>query len=328
MVKIMDSHLTMKNVSKQHCLDSCNCDTAYTLGLEKFIPSQFGQTSFIVLVVVVCTLLVVVILGTMHASGLDWTICRISIGIRSDHFEFIGFSAFIFQIWDFFSDLLLCLDIFDHYNQASANNPRKEDYFGYLVLCFIFIFLPWIVNLMFLIKTKRQWAKERVDYSSKQIGGIGPQKVDALAKSSISTTKWLNKYSSILVILCMISGGTTASLKVVNSNLFGLKQFDMGLPKYKQDQTSRHKLWLTIVLENLPQIIISTLYATNLAEFDTTVFVALISSVASVVLALFRIFRISKKVLYLPNGYPIEIITKYTIDKTSKTETYVIKCHL
>ena len=56
----------------------------------------------------------------------------------------------------------------------------------------------------------------------------------------------------------------------------------MGLPKYKQDENARHRLWLTVILENVPQIFISTLYARNLVGFDTTVLGAFVSSVASV----------------------------------------------
>ena len=37
--------------------------------------------------------------------------------------------------------------------------------------------------------------------------------------------------------------GRTASLKVVNPNLFGLKQFNMGLPKFKQDENARPLYW-------------------------------------------------------------------------------------
>ena len=73
----------------------------------------------------------------------------------------------------------------------------------------------------------------------------------------------------------------------------------MGLPKYKQDENARHRLWLTVVLENLPQIIISTSYATSLAGFDTTVLAALISSIASVVLALLSAYLEFPKKYYI-----------------------------
>ena len=137
-------------------LKTCSCATAYTLGLEEFIESAGGQISFVVLIVVVCCLLFVVLIGQFHATGLD-SLGGISIGIKSDYFELFGCMAFIIQIWDFFSDLLLCFDIFDHYNQASINNPKKDDYFAYLIASSIFIFVPWIVNLIFLMKTKRAW---------------------------------------------------------------------------------------------------------------------------------------------------------------------------
>ena len=64
----------------------------------------------------------------------------------------------------------------------------------------------------------------------------------------------------------------------------------MGLAKYKQDETARHRLWLTIALENIPQIVISLLYATELAGFDNTVLAALLSSILSVILATLSVF--------------------------------------
>ena len=58
-------------------------------------------------------------------------------------------------------------------------------------------------------------------------------------------------------------------------------EFNMAFSRFKQDENA-HWLWLTIV----PQIIVSTLYATNLAGVDTTVPAELLSSIASAVLAL------------------------------------------
>ena len=56
---------------------------------------------------------------------------------------------------------------------------------------------------------------------------------------------------------------------------------------------------IVCALENIPQIIISTLYATQLVGFDNTVLAALLSSMASVILALFSAF------LEFPQNYYI-----------------------
>ena len=123
--------------------------------------------------------------------------------------------------------------------------------------------------------------------------------IDASSHAAVKTNKWLYKYSKVLVLLCMLSGDVTSSLKVVNSNAFGLPAFNMGLAKYKQDRTVRHRLWLTIALENIPQIVISLLYATQLAGFDNTVLAALLSSISSVILALLSAFLEYPKSYYI-----------------------------
>ena len=63
-------------------------------------------------------------------------------------------------------------------------------------------------------------------------------------------------------------------------------------------------MFLTILLENIPQIFISTLYATQLAEFDSTFLAALLSSIASVILTSFSVFLEFPKHCYI---YQIDI---------------------
>ena len=132
------------------------------------------------------------------------------------------------------------------------------------------------------MRAKREWQlndslkKTRKDLNVKN-------KLSPLEQSKISTSAWLSKHAKFLVIFGIISGSMSASLLIVNSNLFGLKWFSMKMPRHEQDIASRNRLLLTVGIENVPQIVISVTYALLLTEFDEIVLLALTSSMISVV---------------------------------------------
>ena len=174
------------------------------------------------------------------------------------------------------------------------DSPRKVIFEEYFVVSCIFICLPWIVNLSFLLFAKLQWQELNGDQShlalqmdrSQNTKTQNSVNLNALSQSFEKAQKWLSSKSKFLVVICVISGSMVASLKLVNCRLFGLKWFDMGLARYKQEEFGRHRLWLTVTLENVPQIILAISYASFLNEFDnTTVLFALTSSILSVLIA-------------------------------------------
>ena len=124
-------------------------------------------------------------------------------------------------------------------------------------------------------------------------------KLNALSQSFEKVQKWLSTTSKFLVLLCIVSGSMVASLKFVNCRLFGSKLFDMGLPRYKQEEFAKHQLWLTVALENIPQIVLATSYALVLVEFNTTVLFALTSSIISVLIAVISAFLQYPKKYYI-----------------------------
>ena len=153
--------------------------------------------------------------------------------------------------------------------------------------------MPWIVNLIFLLIAKLQWSGN-IDKQAERMN------LDALSQSYEKAGKWLSTKSKFLVLTCMISGSVVASLKLVNCRLFGMVLFDMGLPKFKQEEFVRHQLWLTVLLENVPQIIIAISYASFLNEFDNTIVLfALTSSTISVMLAIWSAFLQYPKKFYI-----------------------------
>ena len=92
---------------------------------------------------------------------------------------------------------------------------------------------------------------------------------------------------TLLVSLCFVCGCGPTSIRVACSRLFGMDVFDMGLPKYLIDKIRRHRLWLTVILRNIPQIIIAVLYARILIGFVPVVMYTLTSSSFSLLFAMF-----------------------------------------
>ena len=74
--------------------------------------------------------------------------------------------------------------------------------------------------------------------------------------------------------------------------------FDMGLSRVKLNRLSQHKLWLTIALENIPQMAISSAYAQTLSGFDGTAICALVSSIVSAMVSIYRVIIICKTEYY------------------------------
>ena len=276
-------------VGKNGCSDTCKCVTEYKAGIFEYSQTQIIRQSVVILTLIVGIPFFFVCFGLFYNSSLSG---RKQIGRckKRDDFKFSLCFGFLFQLWDFFSDIFLCFDMFDHFYQESVDSPDKLKYAAFLAASATFIVIPWFANLLFLVKSKPSWESDNAERSVNMNGphgGVNSSRPITLIQSKEKTQQWLNKNAPFLVLLCMTSGGLTPSLQVVNSKLLGLNLFDMGLPKYKQDETSRHKIWLTVFLENVPQIIISVSYASILTEFDQIVLFALLSSIASVILAVF-----------------------------------------
>ena len=112
--------------------------------------------------------------------------------------------------------------------------------------------------------------------------GLDAVRYNALQQATMRASQWIQNHAIVLVLLCVLFGSATASLKVSNSTLFVLRIFNVGLPAYKQEAEARHRLWLTVLLENMPQIGISILYAESLSGFEPAVVASLASSMLSV----------------------------------------------
>ena len=84
----------------------------------------------------------------------------------------------------------------------------------------------------------------------------------------------------------VFTGGSYAALALVSSNIFGNKFYSSGLTQYELKQLTNIKIWGTIVLENVPQLIIQGIYAAynGITEAVAIAFLASLLSVTATLL--------------------------------------------
>ena len=304
---------------KDECRATCFCVTRYAAGLQIYVDSGLQDKMLLGVGISITIVMFFVFVGIIHCKT---GILGGKFGMHThDDFDWKAILNFCLQLWDFLSDVFLCYSIYDHWYQESFDSPDKPKYSYFFWVSFVFVFAPWLTNFVFLQWEKKRWQKlaeemkltnsidednekndtknddndtkenninddednnNNTNNSNVDVNNMTPEK-----QSIKATYVWLSKNALLLTILCFLSGGATASLQVVNSKLFGMYMFDMGLSRYAIDRTARHKLWLTVAFENVPQIFISILYARILTGFEPTVVVALVSSVSSIIIAIF-----------------------------------------
>ena len=85
----------------------------------------------------------------------------------------------------------------------------------------------------------------------------------------------------------MFTGSCHTSLAVVSSNVFGLEFFDCGLTDYELQKLSSFKIYTSVLLENVPQLIFTAIYWSEVGMSINVTFSSLASllSVFAVVLS-------------------------------------------
>ena len=96
---------------------------------------------------------------------------------------------------------------------------------------------------------------------------------------------WLDQYMNVLFILSFLSGSTFSAIQLVNSNLFGLRMFTMGLSTRDMRKFNLSRLKNVIVGENVPQLVIQIVYVANQGGLDIIAFLAILSSTVSIAAA-------------------------------------------
>merc|ERR1712032_619098 len=101
---------------------------------------------------------------------------------------------------------------------------------------------------------------------------------------------YMKKSDKIYSALVLLSGGSFYTLKLLNSNVFGIKAFQCGMSKAQVEKYASHKILLTTMMENLPQLIIQLYFVIALGIWTPIVFIAGLSSLFNILLSFMSTF--------------------------------------
>ena len=200
---------------------------------------------------------VAVSVGVLNTIGITYQ-C-----IKMYDIFFVSFIAlYALYTWDFISDIILATYIY-----VDVLNGHKN-LLTLFIFSIIFIILPWIVNIITLNKFQKKWQNSELHGSRYKV--------------------WLNKHGTLLTILTFLSGNCVGPIYLMNSNLFGFRMFSFGLI-YKDKQRIRMtRFYHTILIENIPQLIIQIVYAKTLGKVYPITIISLVSSLLSVFVSIWN----------------------------------------
>eukprot|EP01084_Bolivina_argentea_P127096 224851_1 len=157
-----------------------------------------------------------------------------------DDAKWITIIIFAIQCWDFISDWNLAFEIIEEITN------------GFSVLLLIsgigaitFVIVPYIANILIAANIKK------------------------LIKTNEAAQSYFKQNTPLFIALCVFSGGTYATLSLLSSRVFGLTMFNSGLTQYELSRLGKIKIFGTILLENLPQILFQLLYVSALGHSPT-----------------------------------------------------------
>eukprot|EP01083_Nonionella_stella_P025598 70483_1 len=163
--------------------------------------------------------------GCRGADDVEWwRLFRYSLQVY-DLFTDINFSASLWIFWQ----------MIDSHDWSDEHITEQKTYYFYAaVLSCVFLIVPYLSNLFFVLCPC----------------GLP----SLLSQPSYAEAKmWMIARAKLFSVLVMLSGGAYASLTLVNSKMFGVAAFTMGLSRRQLLQFTDIQVKLSIMLENIPQ---------------------------------------------------------------------------
>ena len=113
--------------------------------------------------------------------------------IKSDSIKPVRVLLFGIYTWDFISDLFF------------ASRLYQKNYYKQFISSAVFVLIPWILNMVQLIRSQQQWTKDR--------------------EIKHTMHRWLQKNNKKLMLLTGICGSVYATVEMCNSRIFGMFAF-------------------------------------------------------------------------------------------------------
>eukprot|EP01083_Nonionella_stella_P025597 70481_1 len=162
----------------------------------------------------------------------------------ADDVEWWRLFRYSLQVYDLFTDINFSVSLWIFWQLIDSHDWAEEDiieqktyYFYAAILSSVFLVVPYLSNLLFV---------------------LCPCGLPALlSQPSYAEAKmWMIAKSKLFSVLVLLSGGAYASLTLVNSKMFGVAAFTMGLSRRQLLQFTDIQVKLSIMLENIPQFIL------------------------------------------------------------------------
>eukprot|EP01083_Nonionella_stella_P084250 233167_1 len=228
------------------------------------------------------------------AAWIDSTFVRINDYLNITHICGIGF-----QILDMISDCFFTVNI-------SIESRINTIYWIPTILSGLFIVFPASLTIVQLYRhSSKHWL-----YASEQVRG------------------WLSYRAKLLYLLSTITGSSFAAVSLVNSYIFQLELFDMGLTDKQILAFAYKRVYSVVLFENVPQICLQIWYlvaaeSNNPITISSIVF-SLISIIASVMSMVIQ-KRISVSQGYVSVSMKITGSTIQSNANNCKTMRYVLE---
>eukprot|EP01084_Bolivina_argentea_P175128 303324_1 len=234
--------------------------------------------------------ILVSIIGFIHAKYIH----------QNDYFRISLIFATGLQISDMLSDLFFVINLWTHiYENVS--------YLVVVVISISLIVVPVAISIGQLwFHLNKHWTQNN------RING------------------WIAQYSKYLYLLSFISGSSFTAISLFNCNFCSLPIFSMGLSKVEITYFSTKRLHSTVIIQNVPQIIIQIWYLTQSQNTASYIAISsLIFSVISIIVTVLSVFN-QKKILNSQSSIKItmDVIGEFDPDecstKIAKIKTYFI----
>eukprot|EP01083_Nonionella_stella_P167100 560792_1 len=143
---------------------------------------------------------------------------------------------------DTMADVFLCLEVSMVY-QLTVDYNDKMIYLILLACMAMFILIPISFSIAQLVHiSNKHWLNDK---------GIDNSQVIKV---------WLEQYVYVLYISSVITGSSFSATSLFNSNLFGLRIFDMGLSESALSHFRTKRIYSIVFCENVPQLILQFIY--------------------------------------------------------------------
>lgn len=207
-------------------------------------------------IVITCIGIICVIIGCASFMYNNWYCDECA---WTDNGNSMALPLYGLQVVDLLSDVNLTIEIFFEFdNQMWTRDHLLLHISGWG--CMIFTFLPYVCNVVF----------------AANIRNFKEVRENTFARSYFQKTSW---FFIVLVVFC---GGVYPALSMVSSRLFAFEFLNSGLSGMELTRLTKLRLFGTVCLENIPQLIFAITYIMYMGTPSKNTILSMVLSVLQI----------------------------------------------